>query len=258
MSDKSVLENIQNKKQNHSPNVGTLLKISLGLIFLTLISSAFVYAEIFSVDVEGTSFDVDYTTTGLTISNTELDLDFISMIVSVDVTDSPGILDITLDRSFFDSTFNGEDDDFIILVDGDEPKFTETQTTLQGRTLSIELPFGTEEVEIIGSSFNNLVIEPTVEPTVEPTAISPSVDDTSLTQCGPGTVLKNNACVLDERCGPGTVLVNEECVIEELSVKPSTVSKTMGKELITGVIAALVIAGIVGIILGLMAKASKK
>ena len=165
MSDKSVLENIQNKKQNHSPNVGTLLKISLGLIFLTLISSAFVYAEIFSVDVEGTSFDVDYTTTGLTISNTELDLDFISMIVSVDVTDSPGILDITLDRSFFDSTFNGEDDDFIILVDGDEPKFTETQTTLQGRTLSIELPFGTEEVEIIGSSFNNLVIEPTVEPT---------------------------------------------------------------------------------------------
>ena len=258
MSDKSVLENIQNKKQNHSPNVGTLLKISLGLIFLTLISSAFVYAEIFSVDVEGTSFDVDYTTTGLTISNTELDLDFISMIVSVDVTDSPGILDITLDRSFFDSTFNGEDDDFIILVDGDEPKFTETQTTLQGRTLSIELPFGTEEVEIIGSSFNNLVIEPTVEPTVEPTAISPSVDDTSKTQCGPGTVLKNNACVLDERCGPGTVLVNEECVIEELSVKPSTVSKTMGKELITGVIAALVIAGIVGIILGLMAKASKK
>jgi len=258
MSDKSVLENIQNKKQNHSPNVGTLLKISLGLIFLTLISSAFVYAEIFSVDVEGTSFDVDYTTTGLTISNTELDLDFISMIVSVDVTDSPGILDITLDRSFFDSTFNGEDDDFIILVDGDEPKFTETQTTLQSRTLSIELPFGTEEVEIIGSSFNNLVIEPTVEPTVEPTAISPSVDDTSKTQCGPGTVLKNNACVLDERCGPGTVLVNEECVIEELSVKPSTVSKTMGKELITGVIAALVIAGIVGIILGLMAKASKK
>ena len=254
MSDKSVLENIQNKKQNHSPNVGTLLKISLGLIFLTLISSAFVYAEIFSVDVEGTSFDVDYTTTGLTISNTELDLDFISMIVSVDVTDSPGILDITLDRSFFDSTFNGEDDDFIILVDGDEPKFTETQTTLQSRTLSIELPFGTEEVEIIGSSFNNLVIEPTVEPT----AISPSVDDTSKTQCGPGTVLKNNACVLDERCGPGTVLVNEECVIEELSVKPSTVSKTMGKELITGVIAALVIAGIVGIILGLMAKASKK
>jgi len=258
MSDKSVLENIQNKKQNHSPNVGTLLKISLGLIFLTLISSAFVYAEIFSVDVEGTSFDVDYTTTGLTISNTELDLDFISMIVSVDVTDSPGILDITLDRSFFDSTFNGEDDDFIILVDGDEPKFTETQTTLQSRTLSIELPFGTEEVEIIGSSFNNLVIDPTVEPTVEPTAISPSVDDTSKTQCGPGTVLKNNACVLDERCGPGTVLVNEECVIEELSVKPSTVSKTMGKELITGVIAALVIAGIVGIILGLMAKASKK
>jgi VIT1/CCC1 family predicted Fe2+/Mn2+ transporter len=32
----------------------------------------------------------------------------------------------------------------------------------------------------------------------------------------------------------------------------------MGKELITGVIAAIVIAGIVGIILGVIAKASKK
>ncbi|HIE46278.1 MAG TPA: hypothetical protein EYP96_00590, partial [Nitrosopumilus sp.] len=168
MSNESVLGIIQNEKQNHSPNVNTLLKISLGLIFLTVLSSTLVYAETFSVDVEGTSFDVDYTTTGLTISNTQLDLDFISLIISVDVTDSPGILDVTLDRSFFDSTFNGEDDAFIILADGDESKFTEIQTTLNNRILSIELPFGTEEIEIIGSSFNNLVIEPEVEPEVEP------------------------------------------------------------------------------------------
>ena len=64
--------------------------------------------------------------------------------------------------------------------------------------------------------------------------------------------------MLDERCGPGTTLVNGECTVVESSSKPPTVSKTMGKELITGLIAALVIAGIVGIIFGLMAKASKK
>ena len=62
---------------------------------------------------------------------------------------------LLLIRSFFDSTFEGDDDDFIILADGDEPNFTETSTTGQSRTLSIELPSGTEEIEIIGSVFGD-------------------------------------------------------------------------------------------------------
>ncbi len=71
-------------------------------------------------------------------------------------------------------------------------------------------------------------------------------------------LFKNNTCVLDERCGPGTILVNGACIVEESTSKSITLSKAMGKELITGVIAAIVIAGIVGIILGVIAKASKK
>ena len=42
---------------------------------------------------------------------------------------------------------------FIVLADGDEPIFSETNTSSQSRTLSIELPAGTEEIEIIGSMF---------------------------------------------------------------------------------------------------------
>ena len=73
------------------------------MILFTVISSALVYAETISVDVEGNSFDVDYTATGLDVSGIESDLTFFSLILTVDVTDSTGILNITFERSFFDS-----------------------------------------------------------------------------------------------------------------------------------------------------------
>jgi ribosomal protein S27AE len=180
MSNESVLDKIQNKKQNPSPNVNTLLKISLGLVFLTVLSSTLVYAE--TVDVEVTPFDADYATTGLTISNAQLDVE---LVVSTLVNDTP-------------KTQCGPG------------------TVLKNNTCVLD------------------------------------------ERCGPGTVLKNNTCVLDERCGPGTILVNGECIVEKSTSKSITISKAMGKELITGVITALVIAGIVGIILGIIAKASKK
>jgi len=263
------MDNLQSEKLKHSPNVNSLLKISLGLILFIIISSALVYAETISVDIEGNSFDIDYTTTGMTVSGIEADLDFISLILTVDVTDSPGILDITFDRSFFDSVFEGLDDDFIILADGDEPNFTETETTTQSRTLSIELPSGTEEVEIIGYVFGDStpVIEPPVmeEPPVVETPVeeeppvveTPPVDETPKTQCGPGTVLKDGACVLDERCGPGTVLKDGACVLESTPQPSETSVKGLGKEMITGVIAAIAVAGAIGIILGLISRASR-
>ena len=267
MSNYVGVEKRQPEKLGYLPNVNTLLKISLGLIFFTMISAALVYAESLSVDVDGTTYDVDYTATGMTVSGIDADLDFISLIFTVDVT-SPGTLDVTLDREFFDSTFNGADEDFIILADGDEPSFTETQTNSQSRTLSIELPVGTEEVEIIGSSFDNVVSEPVEEPTPEPVeeptpepvetpSVPTPVDNTPKTQCGPGTILKDGACVLDERCGPGTILKDGACVLDKSSQPKTTVSKGMGKELGYGIIAAFVVTGAIAIILGLMSKASK-
>ena len=83
------------------------------------------------------------------------------------------------------------------------------------------------------------------------------VDDTPKTQCGPGTVLKDGACVLDERCGPGTVLKDGACVVESTPQSSGISGKGIGKELIIGVVAAIVIAGIIAIILGLISKASK-
>ena len=99
-------------------------------------------------------FELDIETRGMKVLNIEEDDDFVSLQFTVDITSSIGILDVTFPRTYFDSIFNGVDDDFIILADGDEPTFTETKTTSYSRTLSIELKSGTEEVEIIGSKLN--------------------------------------------------------------------------------------------------------
>jgi len=280
MLDYSRVEKTRTETLGYLPNVNLLLKISLGLILFTIISTALVYAETESVIVDGTSYDVSYTGTEMTVSGIEADTDFISLILTVDVTGSSGTLDITFDRSFFDSIYNEADDDFIILVDGDEPTFTETQTNSQSRTLSIELPAGSEEVEIIGSSFNNSVTEetpveetpveetpveetpveetPVEETPVEETPVEETpVEETPRTQCGPGTVLTDGACVLDERCGPGTSLEDGVCVLDSTPAPTSSTSKGMGKELIIAVVAGIVIAGTIGVILAIMSKASK-
>ena len=296
------VEELYSERHTELPNVNSLLKISLGLVLFTMISFAFVYAETISIDVEGTSFDVEYDVTGMTVSGIEADNDFVSLILTVDVTESTGVLDITLERSFFDSTFEGLDDDFIILADGDEPIFSETDTSAQSRTLSIELPAGTEEIEIIGSEFG--VSAPDVVPdTGEADAAAQAEADaaaqaeadaaaqaeadaaaqaeadaaaqaeadaaaqaeadaanTSSTQCGPGTILQNGACVLDERCGPGTTLKDGACVLDSTPqpTSPSDTSiKGLGKDLVIGLMVAFVGAGIVGIVFALISKASK-
>ena len=290
-----AIKELYSKKPTELPSINSMLIISLGLIFFTMISFALVYAETIPVDVGGTSFDVEYTATGMTVSGIVSDTDFVSLILTVDVTESSGTLDITLDRSLLDSTFQGLDDDFIILADGDEPNFSEVDTSSQSRTLSIELPAGTEEVEIIGSAFGDstsipsedapepeivacsvlcidgliqnpdgsceCVPKPVVEtpkPVVEtpkPVVETPKpVVETPKTQCGPGTVLKDGSCVLDERCGPGTVLEDGACVIDPTSKssEPSTI-REMGTEFAMGMIIAIAIIGAIVVVFLLLA-----
>ena len=55
------MNNLKSELVVHSPNVNSLMKISIGLIFFTILSTAFVYAENKPVDflqliVDGTPF----------------------------------------------------------------------------------------------------------------------------------------------------------------------------------------------------------
>ncbi len=267
------IDNLQSELSKTKPSLNSILIISLGLIFVAILSSTLVYAETASVNVEGNTFDVEYTGDGVSVSGIEPDLDFVSLIFTVDVTSSPGTLEVTFERSFFDSVYQGSDDDFIVLADGDEPSYSETETTEQTRTLSITLPSGTDEVEIIGSVFGTPAPEPVAEPAPEPVAepapepvAEPTTEPTTVpiedeedmpqTECGPGTILKDGVCVLDEMCGPGTILKDGVCVIESTPIT-TTSPKALGKELIYGFMAAFVIAGGIGVILGLISKGSK-
>ena len=102
-----------------------------------------------TISVEGSDEMIGYKIVGGKLIGIMPDVDANSLIVTIDATDD-GSLTLTIPRSVADATMNGEDDDFFVLVDGEEVDFEETKTT-SDRTLTIQFPAGAEEIEIIGT-----------------------------------------------------------------------------------------------------------
>ncbi|MCV0401203.1 MAG: PEFG-CTERM sorting domain-containing protein [Nitrosopumilus sp.] len=102
-----------------------------------------------TVSVQGSKDLIGYKITGGKLLSITPDVDANSLIVSIDAT-SDGSLTLTIPRSVLDATLNGEDDDFFVLVDGEEVDFEETASSTD-RTLTIAFPAGAEEIEIIGT-----------------------------------------------------------------------------------------------------------
>ncbi len=252
-------------------------KIMLAIIALAVLSPAYAFAApgTIAVDLDGTSVDVSYDADGVEVLSVQSDLEFISLLFQVKVTGSPGILEITLDRNFLDATFEGVDDEFFMITDGfDEPTFEEVETTSELRTLRIELASGTEELEIFGTAFGEpesapeevpeevpeepeTVVEEPEEVTEEPETVVEEPEEVTepKTQCGPGTVLKNGACVLEDKCGPGTVLQDGVCV---LTASSSITSPLTSRDFIVGAGAALVIALFLIIIFAAIGRANRE
>jgi predicted secreted protein with PEFG-CTERM motif len=92
---------------------------------------------------------IGYEITGGKLLSIIPDVDSNSLIISIDATDD-GSLTLTIPRSVMDATINGGDDDFFVLIDGEEVDFDEI-TTSTDRTLTIAFPAGAEEIEIIGT-----------------------------------------------------------------------------------------------------------
>ena len=255
------MNHLHSERLVHFSNVNSLMKLSLGLIFFTIISTSLVYAESIPVDTDVTSFDIPYTTMGMTITEIESDTESMSLIFSVDVTDLNGKLNIILDRSFFDSIYDDVNYDFIILADGDYALFEETEINSQSRTLSITVPSGTEDLEIIGSILDDSLPIILVDfnknkaAADKAAADKAAADKAAQTQCGSGTILEGDTCILDQRCGPGTILEDGACILDSIPMKSS--SSVNSKELITSVTIASGIAGIIGIILALISRTKR-
>jgi len=279
--------------------------LKLGLIFSLLAASlllpnlAFATPGTSQVTVNSSTFDVNYDATGLDVTEIDADVQSSTVTVFVTTSDVSGTLAITLDRNFFDSQTSGEDDDFLVLADGVETTFQESKDTVS-RHLTIDVPSGTNSVDIIalGSASFGLgqpaeqppetvtppaeVPEETAPPAeapaettcgpgtvlkdgacvaeqaAQPEAVTPPAEvPQDQTKCGPGTVLKDGACVLDETCGPGTILQDGTCVLEPSQAPQATQSRGLAFDLIAPIVAAFVIAFAIMLILWAIGKAGR-
>ncbi|QLH09257.1 hypothetical protein [Candidatus Nitrosotenuis sp. DW1] len=271
------------------------------LVFALLAASlflpnlAFADAGTIQATVNGSTFDVTYDATGLDVTGIDTDTESSTVTVFVTTSDISSTLKITLDRIFFDSRTAGEDDDFLVLTDGFEATFEESKDDAS-RTLTIDVPEGTNSVDIIALGSASFGLEPVSAPPEEVTpeevpeetvpeevpeemtcgpgtvldkgvcvleqaepeeeTVTPPEVPEEMT-CGPGTVLKDGTCVLDETCGPGTILSDGVCILDQSQVPRQSGSQGMGFDLIMPIAAAFVIAFVIMIILWSIGKAGR-
>ena len=132
-----------------------LLPYVMVMLVVLSIGTASVFAqtpEQFEVkDPSGNkSYQVNYSISGATVQNISINPDDSSLIVDMTATDS-GSLTISMPRSLIDAKSGNADDQFIVLVDGADTDFNESQTTASDRTVTMAFPEGTEQIEIIGT-----------------------------------------------------------------------------------------------------------
>ncbi len=93
---------------------------------------------------------IGYEITGGQLLSITPDVDANSLIVGIDAT-SDGSLTLIIPRSVADALLEtGEDDEFFVLIDGEEVDFSEDASSTD-RTLTIAFQAGAEEIEIIGT-----------------------------------------------------------------------------------------------------------
>lgn len=104
------------------------------------------------VEHKGNKFNIDATLTNGEIIDAIVDEDFTSIVLTISTNEKNGELTIKLPRELIDAQFDNMDDDFIVLVNGEDLGYDEISTDENSRTLEIPVPAGTEEIEIIGTN----------------------------------------------------------------------------------------------------------
>ena len=103
-----------------------------------------------TIAVQDSTDLISYEITNGKIINIMTDMDAKSLLIDIEAWDD-GSITLTIPRSVLDAKINdGDDDEFFVLVDGEEVDFEEI-TTSTDRTLTIEFSAGSEQIEIIGT-----------------------------------------------------------------------------------------------------------
>jgi predicted secreted protein with PEFG-CTERM motif len=93
---------------------------------------------------------VPYAASGVTVSTATVSSTTTSIVLNIEAQ-TDGSISLTIPRNVLDAKTNGQDSDFIVLVDGQEADFTQSKSDASTRTLGIMVPAGSTEVEIIGT-----------------------------------------------------------------------------------------------------------
>lgn len=96
--------------------------------------------------------NLDYDITGSSVITADASTTAKSLMLGLD-GQAGGVLSITLPREFIDARIGGVDDEFFVLVNGQETTFGETKSA-DSRTLRITFEQGTGDIEIIGTQIN--------------------------------------------------------------------------------------------------------
>jgi len=196
-----------------------LTKKLLLIAFLALtISFSTAYAESISVDIDGKSYEIEYTPFKAEIKSVSADLDMQALIFTVKSNDPDSSLKITFDRIFFDAKLqSGSDDAFFVLEDGEEVKFDEKKSTTT-RALTFSISEGTEEIEIIGSHLAGVTYLQSTASTpitedVEKAAAEKAAAEKAAAEKAAAEKAADAEQSLKDACGVGTVYKDGECVL---------------------------------------------
>jgi predicted secreted protein with PEFG-CTERM motif len=102
-----------------------------------------------TITIQDSTDLISYEITNGKLINVIPDMDAVSLLVYIESIDDGSII-LTIPRSVLDATINNGDDEFFVLVDGEEVDFEET-TSSTDRTLTINFLAGSEQIEIIGT-----------------------------------------------------------------------------------------------------------
>ena len=132
-------------------------KIPITMKIILFVLMAITTTMIFGVANADAPFEVSGT--GVVIPSYDIDPEVNSLILQVQVNDSQGVLELTLERNFLDSITLEGDDEFFILIDGEKLPYVETNTDDKSRTIEAKLVSGDYEVEIFGSHLLGKTVE---------------------------------------------------------------------------------------------------
>ena len=223
-------------------------KILLTAFLALTISFSTVYADSVSVDIDGISYEIEYTPFKSQIKSVSADMDFISLIFTVQVDDPTASLKVVFDRVFFDAKFqSGNDDDFFVLADGEEVNFDEKKTNTQ-RTLTFGLDQGTEEIEIIGTHLTGVtflqstVSTPITEETEEAERAAAAAEKAAAEKAAEEKTAEDIEQSLKDACGVGTVYKDGECILSpQLAQTDATKSMSFILPIVIGFAVAMAV-----------------